>query len=258
MPSKKVLKPGKNLAHFLIFKLTISFPRHHINIPLQQFHEPAPTCRIKWPIILISLEKCDCLWSPDLATSVKPACFLLCVFRSFSSPIVSSPCCAVALFIITSIPYCKWCGMLSSRLYLTSPLRRGLRPAIINPARPLFAMKTTPLSGPSLAMQFTSRSLTTSPPPITSKSSKWIRIVPVAAVVGAAVFFFTNSTKADDHSDANFDTEKLYASKSTANIAFSWMILKLCSYDFIVNNGPHLLEWMNKYPLLLWNRSSWC
>ena len=135
--------------------------------------------------------------------------------------------------------------MLGSRLHLTPSLRRGLH-SIIPPMPPAYASlaNSTPL-GLSHAMPFITRHLS-STSPINPKGSKWIRLVPVAAVVGATVFFLTSRSNKDV--DDKFDTEKLYASKSTANIAFSWLILKMCSYDFLVNNGPRLLEWMNTYP----------
>jgi hypothetical protein len=98
-------------------------------------------------------------------------------------------------------------------------------------------------------MPFTARHLT-SAAPLKPKGSKWIRLVPVAAVVGATVFLFTNKNTKED-GEEKFDTEKLYASKSTPNIALSWLILKLCSYEFVVSNGPKLLEWANEYPLLI-------
>jgi hypothetical protein len=100
-------------------------------------------------------------------------------------------------------------------------------------------------------MPFTFRSLTSTPPPITPKSSKWLRIVPVAVVVGATVFYFTSKGNKEEEGGERYDTEKLYATKSTTNLALSWMILKLCSYDFVVSYGPNLLEWANKYPFLI-------
>eukprot|EP00026_Physarum_polycephalum_P004538 Phypoly_transcript_04559.p1 GENE.Phypoly_transcript_04559~~Phypoly_transcript_04559.p1 ORF type:complete len:538 (+),score=62.19 Phypoly_transcript_04559:308-1921(+) len=137
--------------------------------------------------------------------------------------------------------------MLASRACLSPSLRRGLtHPAL--PKRPPYGLLAKQSFPSSLSRPIT-RHLTSDIPTSSPKSSKWIRLIPVAAVIGATVFIFTSKNNKEDDGEEKFDTEKLYASKSTTNIALSWLILKLCSYDFVVNYGPKLLDWATEHHL---------
>lgn len=133
----------------------------------------------------------------------------------------------------------------SSTLWANHPAKRACmtasRSACANCYKPFPNTGTT--ITPFKTRTYTSASI---PPP---QSNKWKWVVAPALVAGAA---YMVSKKDDDkkHKDERFDTEKLYATKTTAEIAFSWVILKLCSYDFVVNYGPRLLQWAEKYLII--------
>lgn len=135
-------------------------------------------------------------------------------------------------------------GMLRSSSWMIHPAVRRTSPTTI---RSLCGLNHKYLSNTRSSLPSFSSRTYTSAATLPPKRKTWKWIVAPAVVIGVGYLL---SQKDEDSKDERFNTEKLYASKSTTELAFSWVILKLCSYDLVVNYGPKLLHWAEKYPSL--------
>lgn len=113
-------------------------------------------------------------------------------------------------------------------------------------------MRYTPLAAP--LFPFVARRGAASIPEAGApkRGGRWVfYLVPVVA----AALFLKNvlgeKESNNNNETAKFDTEKLYATKSTKDLAFNWLILKLCSYDFVVEYGPRLYQWAEEHYLTI-------
>lgn len=114
-------------------------------------------------------------------------------------------------------------------------------------------MRYTPLAAP--LFPFVARRGAASIPEAGApkRGGRWVfYLVPVVA----AALFLKNVLGEKESNNNNeettkFDTEKLYATKSTKDLAFNWLILKLCSYDFVVEYGPRLYQWAEEHYLTI-------
>jgi len=134
----------------------------------------------------------------------------------------------------------------SCRLWINPAVSRPS--SLVQPLRPLFGKgyhcshsKYSNLS--SFSSKLYSTAAPTTPPK--ERAWKWI-VFPSALFLGG---YLLGNIQEGGNRDDRFETSKLYATKSTSEIAFAWLILKLCSYDFIVSHGPKLLQWAQDYHL---------
>jgi len=151
-------------------------------------------------------------------------------------------------------------GMLRSSLRVLPPhlpvlrtslprLRSSLSSSHCTPVK----MRCTPLAAPLIPL-ITRRTASSTPEAIAPAKRAWRWTFYLVPVVATAMFIKTvvgdnigNSSNNNEDKTTRFDTEKLYATKSTKDLALSWLILKLCSYDFVVEYGPRLLQWAEEY-----------
>lgn len=131
---------------------------------------------------------------------------------------------------------------------------RGLFSAALRPAYSSKASFVPPCKLPTplliqpqlqLATQLRCR-LSTEAFEASTKNRKWSPLwflVPTAVLLPSGYLYLTSDTETLE------DTENLYKSKSTGGLAFSLLILKLCSFNFVVEYGPKLLEFAETHYL---------